>query len=510
LSKEDSLDNVLLRGDSYKYFHGFCYPEGTVGMYDYVESRGGDFEYTNFFGLQAYAKRYLMTPITMDDVKYAHERITKHGLPFNYDVWERVVNVHGGRLPITVRAVPEGTIVPTLNALVTVESTEPYCYSVASHVETSLLRAAWYGSGPSTISWHSKQIWRHWLEETSDDPEGQLPFKHHDFGARGASSAETAEIGGGGHLTCFMGTDTVEALEYMHKYYHADMAGFSIPATEHSLMCAEGRTGEASVVMRVLKWCRDNDKHLVSIVGDTYDIYHFVRSIIGSSEVKDFIISNNIKIVVRPDSGNPLEVPLDVMQLLAVEYGTTRNSKGYDVLHPNVGVIQGDGMNLETMTELIKRTARIGFSLDNLVVGMGGALLQKIDRDTGKYAMKASAYKQAYHGWYDVYKDPITDAGKVSKRGRQMLLQNQETREFRTINVEELMAENSIYAEPHTPWMDAMHTIYHNGKLEIDWTLDEIRKRTDEFKLTYSDKGVPATWAKRLIAAPAQLVGHID
>src|SRR6185437_12975069 len=232
------LDNLILNSDSYKASHFLQYPPGTEEISSYVESRGGRFPHTLFFGLQAFIKQYLLTPITQDDIAEAEALLTAHGLPFNRTGWLRIVNDHGGHLPIEIAAVEEGEVVPTRNVLVQVRNTDPALAWVTSYIETALLRAIWYPTTVATLSFEAKRTIRRHLERTSDDPDGQIPFKLHDFGARGVSSLESAMLGGMAHLVNFQGTDTVSALVGARRFYGAAMAGFSIPAAEHSTITA--------------------------------------------------------------------------------------------------------------------------------------------------------------------------------------------------------------------------------------------------------------------------------
>ena len=202
------LHNLLLNTDSYKASHWLQYPPGTDATFFYVESRGGVYDRTLFYGLQAILKEYLAKPITHVDIDEARDVFAAHGVPFNEAGWRYIIDRHGGHLPIHIRAVPEGTVVPTHQALATIESTDPQAYWVPSYLETMLLRL-WYPVTVATLSWHAKQTIRQFLERTSDDPAGQLPFKLHDFGARGVSSAESAALGGSAHLVNFLGTDNV-------------------------------------------------------------------------------------------------------------------------------------------------------------------------------------------------------------------------------------------------------------------------------------------------------------
>lgn len=231
--------SIILNSDSYKFSQYNQYPPGTEYVYSYIESRGGSWNDTVFFGLQAFIKEYLSEPITQRDIDFASELITAHGEPFNRAGWEYILNTHGGRLPVTIRAVPEGTIVPIKNVLATIENTDPKCFWLTSFLETALLRAIWYPTTVATNSYESKKIILQALEKTGDP--STIDFKLHDFGARGVSSMESAAIGGAAHLVNFLGTDTISGILFAREYYNAGIAGFSIPASEHSVACSYGK-----------------------------------------------------------------------------------------------------------------------------------------------------------------------------------------------------------------------------------------------------------------------------
>ncbi len=471
------LDNLLLNTDSYKASHWLQYPPNTDATFFYIESRGGLYDRTVFFGLQAILKEYLAKPITHADVDEARDLFAAHGEPFNETGWRYIVDTHAGLLPIRIRAVPEGTVVPTHQALVTIESTDPMAYWVPSYIETLLLRL-WYPVTVATISWHVKQTIRQCLERTSDDPVGQLPFKLHDFGARGVSSAESAALGGAAHLVNFMGTDTVSGLLAAKAYYHAPMAGFSIPAAEHSTITSWGREHEVDAYRNMLKQFAKPGA-IVAVVSDSYDIYHAIREHWGKT-LKDEVIASGATLVVRPDSGDPVDVVHQCLVLLDEAFGHTVNSKGYKVLN-HVRVIQGDGINPNSIRAILERATSAGYATDNLGFGMGGALLQQLNRDTQKFALKCSAAR-VNGQWIDVYKEPITDKGKMSKRGRMTLLQHREYGTFKTVAVPPEATSLDAVEKP-IGFDDAMVVVWENGQLVHDWTFDEIRARADAARL---------------------------
>ncbi len=368
--------NLILNTDSYKASHFLQYPAGTQVVSSYIESRGGQFPQTLFFGLQAFIKEYLLKPVTTADIDEAEALFAAHGVPFFRQGWEQIVQQHGGFLPIEIQALPEGMIVPTGNALVQIRNTDPQAFWLTSYLETALLRAVWYPTTVATLSWQVKQSIRQALEATCDNPAAELPFKLHDFGARGVSSHESAALGGMAHLVNFMGTDTVVALLAARKYYGADMAGFSIPAAEHSTMTAWGREGEADAYVNMLQQFGQAGK-LLAVVSDSYDIYHAVSEIWGK-QLRAQVESSGATVVIRPDSGVPEAVVPEVLERLYAEFGGRVNSKSYKVLSDCVRVIQGDGVDVNSIGVILQRIQQAGFSTENVAFGMGGGFCRRL------------------------------------------------------------------------------------------------------------------------------------
>ena len=404
--------SIILNTDSYKVSMDRQYPAGTTGVYSYIESRGGRYDRTVFFGLQAFIKEYLLAPITQVDIDIADEILTAHGEPFNRAGWQYILDTHRGYLPVVIRAVPEGTVVPVKNVLATIENTDPECFWLTTWLETALLRAVWYGTTVATQSYTIKQVILDYLERTGDPT--TIDFKLHDFGARGVSSMESAGIGAAAHLVNFMGTDTITGILFAREYYNAGIAGFSIPAAEHSTITSWGRDGEVDAYRNILNNFAKPGS-IVAIVSDSYDIYNAAENLWGG-ELRQQVIDSGATVVIRPDSGDPVEVNRKLIEILGSKFGYTKNAKGFKVLN-NVRLIQGDGINELTVRSILGAFMAMGWSADNIAFGMGGALLQIVDRDTQKFALKASA--ACINGtWVDVQKDPVTDPGKKSKKGR--------------------------------------------------------------------------------------------
>jgi nicotinamide phosphoribosyltransferase len=377
------------------------------------------------------------------------------------------LETHGGRLPVVIKSAPEGLIIPTKNVLATIENTDPTCFWLTSFLETALLRAIWYPTTVATNSYESKKIILQALEKTGDPT--LIDFKLHDFGARGVSSLESAGIGGAAHLVNFMGTDTISGILYAREYYGAGIAGFSIPAMEHSTVTSWGKENEVDSDRNMVK---QNAKQggIFAAVSDSYDIYKACE--LWGTVLKQDVLDSGATLVVRPDSGNPSEVVVKCLYILEKYFGSTVNAKGFRVLNPAVRIIQGDGIDHASIRSILFCMEMAGFSADNVAFGQGGALLQRVDRDTMQWAMKCSAIgvrKGEFLEWRDVYKDPVTDSGKRSKRGRVTLWQS--GREY-----------FSSVDKPKT-WTDygvgdateVLEEVYRDGVLVKEITFDEVR-----------------------------------
>lgn len=457
------MDNLILDTDSYKASHYLQYPPGTEGMFSYIESRGGRYDRTLFFGLQYILKRYFTRRVTMEMVEEAAEFLKLHGEPFPYEGWTHIVRDLGGALPVKIRAVPEGAIVPTHNVLVTIESTDPRVFWVAGWLETQLMRV-WFPITVATQSYFIKQLIRAALEKSADDPDAEIGFKLHDFGSRGVSSRESAMIGGAAHLVNFQGSDTIAGIWCANHYYHSPMAAFSIPAAEHSTITAWGKAHEVDAYRNMVT-VFGKPGAIFACVSDSYDLANAVENLWGGALQQD-VINSGATVVIRPDSGDPPTIVRRTLEQLDAAYGSTFNSKGYRVLN-HVRVIQGDGINANSIAEILRVVLEAGYSASNVTFGMGGALLQQLNRDTQKFAMKLS--QVTINGEeIPVYKDPVTDHAKKSKAGRLDLIMKQDGYETIAVN-----------GNPRTE-QSVMRTVFENGELLVDDTLDEIRARANQ------------------------------
>ena len=452
--------NIILNTDSYKVSMLKQYPAGTTNVYSYIESRGGRYDRTVMFGLQAFIKEYLLEPITQADIDIADEILTAHGEPFPREMWQHILDKHNGYLPVIIRAVPEGMVVPVSNVLATIENTDPECFALTTWLETALLRAVWYGTTVATQSWTIKQVIADYLEKTGDP--SLIDFKLHDFGARGVSSMESAGLGGAAHLVNFMGSDTITGVLYAREYYNAGIAGFSIPAMEHSTVTSWGRESETDAYRNMLA-THGKAGQPIAFVSDSYNVFNAAEHIWGE-ELRQQVVDSGAVVVIRPDSGDPVDVNRKLIEILGQKFGYTTNSKGFKVLN-NVRLIQGDGINELTVRSILGAFMAMGWSADNIAFGMGGALLQIVDRDTQRFAMKCSSITVDGKN-RDVVKDPVTDSGKRSKGGRVKLWTNSGGEFASSVAAPTGWSDKGIGG-----WTEALQTVYMNGALfnEIDF-----------------------------------------
>ncbi len=463
--------NPILDTDSYKLSHWNQYPTGLNRMMSYFESRGGELEECTLFGLQYLLRERLAVRITKEMVAEAAAFAKAHGEPFNEAGWTRIAEVHNGALPVRIRAIPEGTVVPTGNALMTIESTDPQLPWVVNFIETQLVRL-WYPSTIAMTSRDSRRIIKEYLEKTADNPEEEIAFKLHDFGARGVATLEQSRLGGAAHLLSFMGSDTIEGIRFADTYYDCPMAGFSIPATEHSTITMWGREREFEAYENMVRAYLYNPNHpeglpkMAACVSDSYDIYNAIENGWCGERLHTLVRESGGTIVVRPDSGYPPEVVVKCLQIFERKIGMTTNTKGYKVLPDYFRLIQGDGIDREMTRTILEEMERAGYSATNIAFGSGGGLLQKIDRDTQKWAFKCCAAEIEGIGQIEVRKDPVTDQGKRSKGGRlDLILENGA---YRTIAL-----EGYDIAHPQT----VMDTVYENGRILTHTTFEQCRQR---------------------------------
>lgn len=453
------MKNLILNTDSYKLSHFLGYPKDVTHMYSYAESRGGVYPKILMLGLQAFIKENLLTPITRENIHEAADFALMHGEPFNKEGWEYILEHHDGYLPLTIKSVPEGTLVDVHNIIASVENTDPKVPWLTSYIETALIRM-WYPITVATRIYYMKQRMKPYFEKTSDTAD--MSFALLDFASRGVSSYESSQIGGLGHLVHFIGSDNIPAILYARENYDAEMAAFSVPATEHSIMTALSEADNEEEAFDYLVENMMQEGGILSIVSDTYNVFEAAAK--WNPELVAKIKNKNGTLVFRPDSGEMEEVLPEILKILDEKFGHTINKKGYKVLS-NVKVLWGDGVTEDTVHLPFKYAEMLGYSADSIMTGSGGGLMSaNIDRDTCKFAFKASNMTTD-EGEIGICKSPITDPGKNSKRGLLMLCK--EHGKF----VTKRAYRGGNYLGDH------LREVYRNGKLLIDDNLETIRNR---------------------------------
>ena len=422
--------------DCYKFDHRRQYPKGTEIVDSNWTARGSRLpgvDWTLWWGLQAvlmdlqhdWDVNFFNVPRSVVAERF-QARVDGMLGPNDIGV-DHILALHDlGYLPLEFRALPEGTKVPLRVPLMTVENTLPEFFWLVNYLESHLSTSLWQGITSATIALDLREMLDDFANRTSDTPE-MVDFQMHDFSYRGMSSPNSAYASAAGHLLSFAGTDTVPALGWLETYYRATgPIGLSVPATEHSVMCAGGEMTEEGTFRRLLELYPTG---IVSVVSDTWDLWHVLTEILPS--LREEIMQRDGKLVIRPDSGNPADILCGdpnagikqpaykgVIELLWETFGGTVNSKGYKELDPHIGAIYGDSITKERAREICSRLEEMGFSTTNVVFGVGSFTYQYNTRDTFGFAMKAT-WAQVEGEGRNLFKDPVTDDGlKKSATGR--------------------------------------------------------------------------------------------
>ena len=478
-------DNLILCSDGYKFSHHKFYGTEMTKMISYLESRGGKLDKIVFYGLQIFLKQYLEgIAITTEEINEAHELLgTKLGIFGRDDVFDRskfdyIVDKYDGKLPISIKAVPEGSIIETKNVLFTIESLDPECAWLTNFLESVLLQI-WYPITVATLSREVRQIvdmaFRKGTSYDASLREFLVDFVLNDFGFRGVSSVQSAKIGGSAHLVNFRGSDTVVASHMIRELYNTDTVyGLSIPATEHSIMTLKGEEGELEMMRRVLTMFPTG---LVACVSDSYNVFRACSQYWGQDLI-ELILSRpsepGNQLVIRPDSGHVINTLKEIFHILFDKFGYSTNEKGYKVLPPQIRVIQGDGVNLESIKEIYAMLEADGVSPENLVLGMGGKLLQAdLSRDTQNFATKC-CFAIVDGKEVNVQKNPtemdesgnLTKSFKKSKSGRLKLIKT-ETGYTTITSIDEGFDEAN----------DELIEVFRMGVITKEWSFEEIRDR---------------------------------
>jgi nicotinamide phosphoribosyltransferase len=478
--------NPFLLTDYYKVGHVFQYPDNTTLVYSNLtprKSRIKGVEEMVFFGLQYFIKEYLVDYFNeqffqqpkekvMADYKRRISTSTGAHLP----TYEHLEALHDlGYLPVEIKALPEGSKVPMRVPCLTIVNTRPEFYWLTNFLESLLSAVTWQPSTSATIAWQYRKLLNRYAVETGM-PEAFIQWQGHDFSFRGMSSLESAILSGMGHLLSFTGTDTIPAIDALEQYYGADadkeLIGGSVAATEHSVMCSGSQDGELETFRRLITTVYPDG--IVSIVSDTWDLWKVCTEYL--SALKETVLSRNGKVVIRPDSGDPVNIicgdPLGktpeerkgVVELLWDIFGGTVTDKGFKLLDPHIGAIYGDSINLERAEAICERLKQKGFA-SQVVFGIGSFTYQYNTRDTFGLAMKATYVEIAGEG-RAIFKKPVTDDGtKVSATGLLQVIEENGKYVLRDNVTKEEEARSSLT------------TVFKDGKLIREYTLNEIRER---------------------------------
>lgn len=486
------MKNILpiLLKDGYKVGHVQQYPEGTTLVYSNFTPRASRVPGVPgviTFGLQYFLKEYLLRQFNEGFFKMPLSHVLKTykrridnylGPGLNLD---HIAGLHTlGYLPLHIKAIPEGTLVPFRVPTLTIRNTHPSCFWLTNMLETLLSNVLWQASTSATTAFLYRRVFDQYCEETGGDPTF-VPWQGHDFSFRGLSGVEAACLSGAAHLLSFTGTDTIPAIDFLEEYYHADcekeLIGGSVPATEHSVMSIGSQDGELGTFRRLIS--RIYPTGVISIVSDTWDFWSVLMEYLP--QLRHEILGRDGKVVIRPDSGDPVEIicgdpdAKDVRNKGAIQvlwdlFGGTVTASGYKVLDPHIGLIYGDSITRERQEEILKRLKAKGFASTNVVLGIGSYTYQYVTRDTYGFAMKATYAEQLTPAGvlgFPIFKAPKTDDGiKNSAKG--------------LLHVDMhplLLRENCTWEQEGG---GALQTVFLDGTLKHEQTLAEIRQRVKE------------------------------
>lgn len=480
--------NPFLLTDYYKVGHIFQYPPHTTLVYSNLTPRKSRMQGVDemvFFGLQYFIKEYLVKYFNENFFEQPKEKVmneykrrirTSIGDLPDYSHLAQLYDL--GYLPVEIKALPEGSLVPMRVPCLTVVNTLPEFYWITNFLETILSAVTWQPCTSATIAFQYKKLLTRYAEETGM-PLDFIQWQAHDFSFRGMSSFESAVISGMGHLTSFSGTDTIPAIDALEQYYHADaekeLVGGSVAATEHSVMCSGSKDGELETFKRLITEVYPSG--IVSIVSDTWDLWRVCTEYL--SALKTDVLQRDGKVVIRPDSGDPVKIicgdpaaktvaeQKGVLELLWDIFGGSITGKGYKLLDPHIGAIYGDSINLERAEAICKGLQQKGFA-SQVIFGVGSFTYQYNTRDTFGLAMKAT-YVEVNGEGRNIFKDPVTDDG--TKKSATGLLQ------VKKINGTYTLFDKITWAAEK---QGELQTVYKNGKLTKEYTLAEIRQRLNE------------------------------
>lgn len=468
--------NPTIATDAYKITHWLQRPEGLTKFYSYGEPRsGGQHDEVCFFGLQYIIKEYFMRVVTQADIDEGYEdSLSCFGFAhyFPKHIWEKVRDL--GYFPLKIKAVKEGTVLATSNVCYTIESTEPWFADMVSHFEDWLMWC-WYSTGVATRGYNMRKGIIPSFVKSSDSP--FYDFCINDFGYRGAVFNEGACIGGAAHLIFSNGTDNMHARKLIRDYYGVAGIGQSVWATEHSVATVWG-PGEGEYNYIKAQLTRSDPAAPVSIVIDSYDADNFMTKVISRADVKQMILDRPGLTIFRPDSNDPLTNVCRYSEALGNTFGYSINDLGFKVLNHNVCIIQGDGMNENSIPKIYEDYIKTSWSAQNFNTGSGGGLLvEGLTRDTDRWAVKVS-HVEINGAPVNVQKTPKSDMTKASKAGKLILVRSQGGNQKPTYATYSSKTTDPIM---FNSYVDELETVYYNGKLMRDQSFIEIRQIANSF-----------------------------
>lgn len=486
------MQNAMLLTDGYKLDHRRQYPEGTEYVYSNWTPRSNHYfpeaeDGCVVFGIQYFIKKYLIEIFNRDffnldeDTAIASfKRRIDTFLGENQVGTDHIRALHKlGYLPIKVKALPEGSICPIRVPMLTIINTHPDFFWITNFLETIMSCELWLPmTSATTARIYRRELERH-AEKTGFDKDINLGFLCHDFSMRGMAGLEASITSGMGHLTSFVGSESIPAIGAVEEYYNMDaekeLIAATVPASEHSVMCAGGKEDEFLTFKRFITELYP--KGFVSIVSDTWDLWQVVTDFIP--RLKNEIMAREGRIVIRPDSGDPVDIicgsqrtgvsiheSKGVYELLWDTFGGTINEKGYKVLDSHVGVIYGDSITLERQKQIYQRLEEKEFAATNLVLGIGSYTYQYRTRDSLGFAMKAT-WCQVNGEPREIFKQPKTDSGMKNSLKGLIKVDKDSNGVYYATDCVSKEEENTGYLE----------LIFENGKLLKETSMSEIRER---------------------------------
>jgi nicotinamide phosphoribosyltransferase len=484
---------ILLK-DGYKVGHKFQYPVGTTLVYSNLTPRKARNAETNeiiFFGLQYFVKEYLIRQYNEEffsrpkaEVLAAYARRMDNYLGKDSITYDHIGQLHDlGYLPLEIKALPEGSAVPMRVPIFTIKNTLPDFFWLTNMLETVLSAVLWKPSTSATTAFEYLKTFTRYAKDTVGDDLSFIPWQGHDFSFRGMSGIEDAVMSGAGHLLSFSGTDTIPAIDFLEQYYNADcekeLIGGSVPATEHSVMCMGTQGDEIGTFERLVS--EVYPAGIVSIVSDTWDFWQVITDFLP--RLKSLILARNGKVVIRPDSGDPVKIIIGdpsaavgspeykgAIDCMWETFGGITTPRGYKLLDPHIGLIYGDSITTERQLEILEGLKKKGFASYNVVLGIGSFTYEYVTRDSFGFAMKAT-YGEVNGVGRDIFKDPKTDDGtKKSAKGLMQVYRDP--------------ASGKLALKDQCSWEEEgkgeLKTVFKDGKLLVDWTLAEVRAKVRE------------------------------